>query len=109
MSASATSVPPVSDRTACYLASARPALVQATGLEDRIPTGEGLLTFSTLDEAVEGVERILADYEAHATAARQVAEYCFASEVVLSEMVEVARQDSGHSDRLVSGTFRSLE
>jgi hypothetical protein len=32
-----------------------------------------LLTFATLDEAAEGAERILRDYEAHARAAREIA------------------------------------
>ena len=45
------------DRTACYLASGKPALVQDTGLAAHYPLGEGLLTFSTLDEAVAGAER----------------------------------------------------
>ena len=54
-----------SDRSACYLASGRPVLAQDTGLEGLLPTGEGLLTFSTLDEAVAGVEEIVADYARH--------------------------------------------
>ena len=40
-----------SDRTECYLASGRPALVQDTGWTAHLPHGEGLLAFSTLDEA----------------------------------------------------------
>ena len=44
-----------SDRTAAYLASGRPAVVQDTG-QDLVPTGEGLLTFRTADEA-EGCVR----------------------------------------------------
>jgi hypothetical protein len=62
-----------SDRTAHYLAQGRPALVQSTGFERHLPTGAGLLTFATLDEAAEGAERILRDYEAHARAAREIA------------------------------------
>ena len=55
-----------SDRSACYLASGRPVLAQDTGLDGLLPAGEGLLTFSTLDEAVAGAEEISADYERHA-------------------------------------------
>ena len=40
-----------SDRTECYLASGRPALVQDTGWTAHLPSGEGLLAFSTPDEA----------------------------------------------------------
>ena len=43
-----------SDRSACYLASGKPVLAQDTGFGDTLPTGDGLLAFSTLDEAVAG-------------------------------------------------------
>ena len=36
-----------SDRTECYLASGRPALVQDTGWTAHLPAGDGLLAFST--------------------------------------------------------------
>ena len=36
-----------SDRTECYLASGRPALVQDTGWTAHLPSGEGLLAFSS--------------------------------------------------------------
>jgi hypothetical protein len=76
-----------SDRTACYLASGRPAVVQATGFEDAQPTGEGLLAFHTFEEAVERVEEVAADYERHARAARRLAEECFDSDRVLAEFL----------------------
>jgi hypothetical protein len=76
------------DRSVCYLASGKPALVQDTGLADHYPLGEGLLTFSTLEEAVEGVDRIRADYEAHARAARRLAEHAFDARIVLARMLE---------------------
>src|SRR5439155_8328294 len=60
-----------SDRSACYLASGRPVLAQDTGLHDRYPVGAGLLTFSTLEEAVVGVERLDRRYALHAAAARR--------------------------------------
>ena len=78
----------VSDRTACYLASGKPALVQSTGFEQRLPTGRGLLTFRTFDEAVAGVEAINADYPAHSRAARQLAEEYFDSDKVLGRLLE---------------------
>src|SRR5216117_1399922 len=43
-----------SDRTVQYLASGKPVLVQDTGFGGNVPTGEGLVTFRTLDEAIEG-------------------------------------------------------
>jgi hypothetical protein len=76
-----------SDRSACYLASGRPVLAQDTGL-DGLPAGEGLVTFSTLEEAVAGVEEIERDYERHSRAAREIAEEHFAAERVLPRMLK---------------------
>ena len=44
-----------SDRSACYLAAGRPVVVQDTAFDDVLPTGEGLFSFRTLDEAVASV------------------------------------------------------
>ena len=77
-----------SDRSARYLASGKPVLVQSTGLEAYLPTGQGLLTFTTLEEAVAGIEAINQDYVAHCRAARDIAvAYCDA-EKVLARMLE---------------------
>jgi hypothetical protein len=78
----------VSDRTADYLARGRPALVQDTGLEGHLPTGRGLLTFDSMEEAVEGVERINRDYAAHCQAAREIAEGYLDSRKVLPKLLE---------------------
>jgi hypothetical protein len=76
-----------SDRSICYLASGKPVLAQDTGLGGRYPTGAGLLTFRTLDEALEGVEELCRDYARHARAARAIAEDCFDSDKVLSRLL----------------------
>jgi len=76
------------DRTACYLASGKPELVQDTGLAEHYPLGEGLLAFTTLEEAVGGVQEILRDYPRHASAARQIAETHFDARVVLDRLLE---------------------
>jgi hypothetical protein len=80
----------VSDRTVRYLASGRPALVQDTGIGERYPVGEGLLTFRAPDEAVAGAEAIAADYGAHAQAARALAAAHFDSDLVLERFLEAA-------------------
>jgi hypothetical protein len=77
-----------SDRTACFFASGKPALVQDTGLDGLLPLGEGLLAYRTLDEAVAGVEAIRSDYERHALAARTLAEEHFDSDRVLGRLLE---------------------
>jgi hypothetical protein len=79
-----------SDRTACYLASGRPALVQDTGIAGHLRTGKGLLTFSTMEEAVAGFETINADYAGHCAAARKLAEEKFAASLVLQSILERA-------------------
>lgn len=78
----------VSDRSACYLASGKPVLVQSTGFEDSLATGKGLLTFSTVDEAVAGIAEINQNYLAHCRAARQLAETHFNSDAVLGSLLE---------------------
>jgi hypothetical protein len=77
-----------SDRTACYLASGRPALVQDTGFSNYYPTGEGLLTFRTFDEAVAGVAQIMSDYNRHCRAARDLAVRCFHSDRILGRILD---------------------
>jgi hypothetical protein len=76
-----------SDRTAAYLASGRPALVQDTAIGAELRPGEGMLTFSTIDEAVAGVERIVADPSAHAGAARRFAEEHLDSDLVIARLL----------------------
>jgi len=76
-----------SDRSACYLASGRPVLMEDTGLGAHLPTGEGLLTFSELGEAAEKVAEIDADYTRHARAARALAEEFMDSRKCLERML----------------------
>ena len=89
----------ISDRTACFLASGKPAIVQSTGFEQRLPTGEGLLTFSTMAEAVEALHEVRDDYEHHAAAARHLAEQHLDSGKVLDSLLTRAgvelRRDRG--------------
>jgi hypothetical protein len=84
-----------SDRTVRYLASGKPALVQDTGFSDNYPTGEGLLSFASIEEAVAGASSIARDYASHSRAARSIAEACFDSDVVLSRFLEQASGKAG--------------
>jgi hypothetical protein len=77
----------ISDRTVCYLATGKPALVQSTGFESSIPTGNGLLTFEDLDGAIGGVQEINRNYQRHCNAARQLAEERFNSDIVLRSIL----------------------
>ena len=75
-------------RSACYLASGRPVVVQDTGFSSVYPGGEGLLPFNTAEEAVAGILEIEGDYERHARAARAIADEYFDSNKVLGKMIE---------------------
>ena len=77
-----------SDRTTRYLASGKPVLVQDTGFSRTLPTGEGLVTFNNLSEAVDGANRIAASYDSHARSARQLAEEYFDSDRVLGTFLD---------------------
>ena len=76
-----------SDRSACYLAAGRPVLAQDTGFSEFLPTGMGLVTFSTLEEAVAGARDIDARYTEHSRAARTVAEEFLDARRSLQRMV----------------------
>jgi hypothetical protein len=77
-----------SDRSACYLASGKPVLAQATGFEREIETGVGLIDFQTPEQAVAGIEEIESDYRRHSIAARELAEDRFDSDRVLERLLE---------------------
>ncbi len=76
-----------SDRTARYLASGKPVVVQSTGIEEHLPTGEGLLAFTTPEEASAALAEVEADYPRHCRAARELAEEYFDARRVLSQML----------------------
>lgn len=77
-----------SERPAEYLASGKPVLLQDTGFSKFLPTGKGLLSFTTLHEALDGIERINNDYINHCTAARRIAEEYFDSKKVLTQLLK---------------------
>jgi len=79
-----------SDRTECYLASGRPALVQDTGWSAHLPSGEGLLAFSSPDEALAGIDAINADYPRHARRAAEIAREYFDAAVILPKLLATA-------------------
>lgn len=80
----------VSDRTVCYLASGKPAVVQYTGPSDYVPDGVGLMRFSTPEEAVACLAEVDAHYERHCRGARDIAEHCFSAKDVVTRMLAQA-------------------
>lgn len=76
-----------SDRTAAYLATGKPAIVQDTGWTEFLPHGEGLFGFQTEEEVARAIAEVDRDYERQCQAARRVAEEYFAAGKVLGEML----------------------
>jgi hypothetical protein len=95
-----------SDRSACYLASGRPVVAQDTGFSRHLPTGEGLLSFATAEDAASAIEAVSADYDRHATAARALAEELFDSRAVLTRLLD--RVSSTPADS-VADPLRSVD
>jgi len=79
-----------SERSACYLAAGRPVVVQDTGFGAVLPVGEGIVPFTTPEEAVEAVREVDGSYARHAEAARDIAATYFDSGTVLTRLVEDA-------------------
>jgi len=80
----------VSDRTICYLASGKPAIVQNTGPSRFLPDAEGILRFRSIDEAAQMLSLVESDYERQCRAARVLAETYFDAEKVVGRVLEKA-------------------
>jgi len=73
----------ISDRSLCYMAMGKPAIVQYTGPSLFLPDARGLFRFRSLEEAVHALELAEADYDFHAQQARAfVEEHCNGTRVV---------------------------
>ena len=79
-----------SDRTECYLAAGRPAIVQDTGWSNHLPTGLGLLPFTTLTEAINAIGEVEADYPRHALHATEISHEYFDADRVLRRLLTKA-------------------
>lgn len=77
-------------RSACYLAAGRPVVVQDTGFSEVLPTGTGIVPFTTLQQAIEGIRDVERRYDIHRKAAREIAEQYFDSSVVLARLLEIS-------------------
>ncbi|HEY2945025.1 MAG TPA: hypothetical protein VGN09_21510 [Vicinamibacteria bacterium] len=67
----------ISDRTLCYLACGRPAVVEHTGPSRILPDGAGLFRFRGGEDAARCLEAVASDYERHCRLARSLAEELF--------------------------------
>ena len=100
----------ISDRTLCYLASGKPAVVQHTGESRFLPDSEGLFRFRNLDEAVKALSTVESDYERHSRLARQLAEEHFdASCIVIRVLERALAVEPRRSGRAIRVTDRAEE
>ena len=78
----------ISDRTLCYLASGKPAVVQHTGPSRFLPDAGGIFRFRNLDEAIAAIRSIESDYEAQCHEARSLAQKHFDATAVVGELLD---------------------
>lgn len=78
----------VSDRTVCYLASGKPAVVQHTGPSRFLPDADGLLRFRNLEEACHLLAEAEMNYTQHCKSARALAETFFDATKVAHNVLE---------------------
>ena len=78
----------VSDRTLCYMASGKPAVVQDTGPSAVLPNGLGMFRFSSTEQAVDALQAVNADYARHCRAARELTEAYFDARIVIRHILE---------------------
>ena len=80
----------ISDRTLCYLASGKPAVVEHTGPSSFLPDRAGIFRFRDLNEAAGCLEAVGSDYEHQCALARSLAEAHFDARVVCGRLLERA-------------------
>lgn len=77
-----------SDRSVCYLAAGRPVIMQDTGFGNIIPTGEGLFSFTTEDDALMAIDAVASDYGRHSAAALKIAHEFFDAKHVVGNVLK---------------------
>lgn len=80
----------ISDRTLCYLASGKPAVVQHTGPSRFLPDAAGLFRFKNIEEAQRYLEMVAEDYAGQCKLARSLAEEYFDARKVCERVLHKA-------------------
>jgi hypothetical protein len=70
------------------LAAGRPAVVQETGWSRHLPSTRGVLPFTTLEEAAEGLAKVNRNYTEHSKAAREIALEFFDAKKVCRDLLQ---------------------
>jgi len=76
-----------SDKSAAFLASGRPVVLQETGFSRHLPVGEGLFAVNDVSEAKEAIDMIERDYHRHSKKAREIAHEFLDTEKVLGQLL----------------------
>jgi hypothetical protein len=77
-----------SDRSAAYLASGKPVVLQDTGFDSHLPCGEGLFSAGSAEEAAASIDEIATRYDLHARRAREIAGEFLDGRKVLGRFLE---------------------
>jgi hypothetical protein len=80
----------ISDRTLCYLASGKPAVVQHTGPSQFLPECEGLFRFRDMAEATQYLDIAESDYDQQCRFARRLVEQHFDARKVVKKLLQDA-------------------
>jgi len=80
----------ISDRTICYLASGKPAIVQYTGPSRFLPDAAGIFRFSSPEQAACCLDTAAADYDHQCKLARALAEEYFDARKIATGLLEKA-------------------
>jgi hypothetical protein len=79
-----------SDRSAAYLASGRPVVIQETGFSDWLAAGAGVIPFNTPDEAIVGIEEVNRRYKFHCEKTLEIVSEYFDSRKILTHLIDRA-------------------
>jgi hypothetical protein len=77
-----------SDRSAAYLASGRPVVMQETGFSEHLPVGRGLFAVGTVEEAAAAIDAINERFDDHRRWAREIAEEHLSARTVLGHFLD---------------------
>jgi hypothetical protein len=77
-----------SDRSAAYLASGRPVVLEDTGFSDHLPCGRGLFAVRSPSEAASAIGEIVAAKNRHGNWARELAGEYFDTDKVLRRFLD---------------------
>jgi len=80
----------ISDRTLCYLASGKPAIVQNTGPSELLPSAWGIFRFEDYEGALAAIDTVNRQYRTQSDAARDVAATLFDGPTVVEDLLDIA-------------------